>query len=215
MERSNKKFFYIGTGTILSFVLWTVLVCLVGVDRIGPLESEVGFATINNAFHDFTGVHWFLYMLTDWLSIIPLAFVIGFAILGLYQWIKRKSLFKVDYDLLVLGAFYIATMAVYLFFEIVTINYRPILIAGILESSYPSSTTMLVLCVMISVIMQFQKRIKKAKLKRCLIWAIAVFTAFMVLARLISGVHWLSDIIGGVIVSFGLLLMYCYFSKPK
>ena len=215
MERSNKKFFYIGTGTILSFVLWTVLVRLVGVDRIGPLESEVGFATINNAFHDFTGVHWFLYMLTDWLSIIPLAFVIGFAILGLYQWIKRKSLFKVDYDLLVLGAFYIATMAVYLFFEIVTINYRPILIAGILESSYPSSTTMLVLCVMISVIMQFQKRIKKAKLKRCLIWAIAVFTAFMVLARLISGVHWLSDIIGGVIVSFGLLLMYCYFSKPK
>ena len=215
MERSNKKFFYIGTGTILSFVLWTVLVRLVGVDRIGPLESEVGFATINNAFHDFTGVHWFLYMLTDWLSIIPLAFVIGFAILGLYQWIKRKSLFKVDYDLLVLGAFYIATMAVYLFFEIVTINYRPILIAGILESSYPSSTTMLVLCVMISVIIQFQKRIKKAKLKRCLIWAIAVFTAFMVLARLISGVHWLSDIIGGVIVSFGLLLMYCYFSKPK
>ena len=137
-----------------------------------------------------------------------LSFVMGFALLGLIQWIKRKHLLKVDHSFLILGGFYIIVMAVYVLFEMLVVNYRPVLIGGILEASYPSSTTMLVMCVMPTVIVQFNARIKNNVLKRCVTYAITAFIAFMVIGRLISGVHWFTDIIGGALLSAGLVRMY-------
>ena len=149
-----------------------------------------------------------LYAITDWLGLVPLAFVMGFALLGLVQWIKRKYLLKVDYSILVLGGFYIVVMAVYVLFEVFVVNYRPVLIGGILEASYPSSTTTLVMCVMPTAIMQFNARIKNNILKRFVASAITVFVVFMVIGRLLSGVHWFTDIIGGALLSAGLVMMY-------
>ena len=190
------------------FVLWTVLICFVDVQAIGPEGSSVGFSTINGFIHELTGVNWFLYTVTDWLGLVPIGFAFGFAVLGLVQWIKRKSLLKVDRSILTLGGFYIVVMAVYILFEIVVINYRPTLINGHLEASYPSSTTMLVMCVMPTAMMQLRARIKNDLFRRCVMFAIAVFIAFMVIGRLVSGVHWISDIIGGVLLSAGLVMMY-------
>ena len=124
------------------------------------------------------------------------------------QWIKRKSLLKVDYSLLVLGGFYIIVMMIYILFEIVVVNYRPVLISGFLEASYPSSTTMLVLCVMPTAIMQFNTRIKNMVLKCSINFIIIAFVIFMLTARLFSGVHWFSDIVGGALLSIGMLMMY-------
>ena len=190
------------------FVLWTVLICFVDVQAIGPEGSSVGFSTINGFIHELTGVNWFLYTVTDWLGLVPIGVAFGFAVLGLVQWIKRKSLLKVDQSILTLGGFYIVIMAVYILFEIVVINYRPTLINGHLEASYPSSTTMLVMCVMPTAMMQLRARIKNDLFRRCVMFAIAVFIAFMVIGRLVSGVHWISDIIGGVLLSAGLVMMY-------
>ena len=190
------------------FVLWTVLICFVDVQAIGPEGSSVGFSTINGFIHELTGVNWFLYTVTDWLGLVPIGFAFGFAVLGLVQWIKRKSLLKVDRSTLTLGGFYIVVMAVYILFEIVVINYRPTLINGHLEASYPSSTTMLVMCVMPTAMMQLRARIKNDLFRRCVMFAIAVFIAFMVIGRLVSGAHWISDIIGGVLLSAGLVMMY-------
>ena len=122
--------------------------------------------------------------------------------------IKRKSLFKVDSSILVLGAFYIVVMAAYLFFEFYVVNYRPVLINGFLEASYPSSTTLLVMCVMPTAVMQLNSRIRNTKMKRAFAFALIAFTAFMVIGRLISGVHWITDIIGGAILSAGLVMIY-------
>lgn len=149
-----------------------------------------------------------LYTITDWLGIVPICFIIGFGISGLCEWIKRKNLFKVDYGILILGGFYIVVMALYIFFEMFVVNYRPILINGNLEASYPSSTTMLVMCVMPTAIMQFNTRIKNNGFKKCVNIMITVFTVFMVTGRLISGVHWFSDIIGGALLSAGVVLLY-------
>ena len=190
------------------FVLWTVLICFVDVQAIGPEGSSVGFSTINGFIHELTGVNWFLYTVTDWLGLVPIGVAFGFAVLGLVQWIKRKSLLKIDRSILTLGGFYIVVMAVYILFEIVVINYRPTLINGHLEASYPSSTTMLVMCVMPTAMMQLRARIKNDLFRRCVMFAIAVFIAFMVIGRLVSGVHWISDIIGGVLLSAGLVMMY-------
>ena len=88
------------------------------------------------------------------------------------------------------------------------INCRPTFIDGYLEASYPSSTTMLVMCVMLTAMIELHTRIKNKKSRRCTKIAIAVFSAFMVIGRLVSGVHWITDIIGGVLVSIGLVIMY-------
>jgi len=208
MKKKNRKNFCIAACMLLAFLLWTAAIKFVDVEAIGPQESSVGFATINRFVHNLTGVHMSLYTITDWLGLVPLMFVIGFGTLGLIQWIKRKHLLKVDCSILVLGGFYIVVMAVYILFEMLVVNYRPVLIDGILEASYPSSTTMLVMCVMPTAIMQFNVRIKHNVLKRFAASAIIAFIVFMIVVRLISGVHWFTDIIGGALLSAGLVLMY-------
>ena len=208
MKKENQRNFCIATCMLLAFLLWTVAIQFVDVEAIGPQESSVGFATINQLVHNLTGVHMSLYTITDWLGLVPLMFVMGFGTLGLIQWIKRKHLLKVDYSIFVLGGFYIVVMAVYVLFEMLVVNYRPVLISGILEASYPSSTTMLVMCVMPTAIMQFNARIKNNVLKRFIASAIIAFIVFMVIGRLVSGVHWFTDIIGGALLSAGLVMMY-------
>ena len=208
MKKENQRNFCIATCMLFAFFLWTATIQFIDVQTIGPQGSSVGFATINGFVHNLTGVHMSLYTITDWLGLVPLAFVMGFALLGLVQWIKRKYLLKVDYSILVLGGFYIVVMAVYMLFEVFAVNYRPVLIGGILEASYPSSTTMLVMCVMPTAVMQFNARIKNNILKRFVASAITAFVVFMVIGRLLSGVHWFTDIIGGALLSTGLVLMY-------
>jgi undecaprenyl-diphosphatase len=208
-----RKSFIASMCLLTAFVLWTVAICFVDVRAIGPQGSSVGFAGINGFVHNLTGVHFSLYNITDWLGLVPIFVCIGFGILGLVQCIKRKSICKVDYDILVLGGFYIITIAVYLFFESVVINYRPVLINGYLEASYPSSTTVLVMCVMPTAIMQLGSRIKNKLLRNIVAVTIIAFIFFVVISRLISGVHWFTDIVGGALLSAGLVMMYYSVSK--
>ena len=195
-------------GLLTAFAIWTVLLGYIDVRAIGPRGSTVGFAGLNSWFHNLTGVHFLLYHITDWAGLVPIAVCLCFAILGLCQWIKRKNILKVDPDILILGGFYLLTMGAYILFEFITVNYRPVIIAGYLETSYPSSTTLLVLCVMPTTMLQLRRRIKRPVLRSVILWTIGIFTVLMVLGRLISGVHWLSDILGGLLLSGGLVLLY-------
>ena len=215
MKKRNRKNFCFAICMLSAFVLWTIAISFIDVHTIGPQESAVGFATVNALVHSLTGVNMTLYTITDWLGLVPFAFAMGFALLGLIQWIKRKYLLKVDYSIFVLGGFYIVVMAVYLLFETVVINYRPVLINGFLEASYPSSTTMLVMSVIPTAIIQFNARIKNNVIRRVVASVLIAFIVFMVIGRLVSGVHWLTDIIGGALLSAGLVLMYSYFIKRK
>lgn len=215
MERKSKRTIIIAICFFATFVLWTALLKLVDVQEIGPRASSVGMATLNGAVRDFFGVNFSFYIITDWLGLVPIAVAFGFTVLGLVQWIKRKSIFRVDYSILMLGVFYIAVIASYLFFEFVVINFRPTLINGYLEASYPSSTTMVVITVMTTAIMQFSERIKNDLLRRILITIIVVFIAFMLIFRIASGVHWISDIIGGVLLSVSLVFGYRFLLEIK
>ena len=213
MRRKVKRGFCAAAGWLAAFVLWTVLVRVLDVQAIGPLGSEVGFATLNGWFHGVTGVNMTLYTVTDWLGLVPIGAAFGFGILGLAQWIRRGSLRAVDRSILALGGFYLVVMAAYLLFEVVVVNYRPVLINGRLEASFPSSTTMLVLCVMPVAILQCRARIRHRAVRLCVVLVIAAFAAFMVIGRLISGVHWLTDIIGGGLLSTGLVAAYAAITR--
>ena len=208
MKKYNKKLIATGILFIAVFLLWTLLVQTTDVQPAGINGTDVGFSAFNICVHEFTGENMELYRLTDWLSIVPVAICLFFASIGFVQTVKRKSIMKTDADILLLGVYYITVIAVYLIFEKYPVNYRPVLIDGIAEASYPSSTTMLVICVMSAFVFQLKKRLKKGKFQNIAITAAILFSVFMVIARLVSGVHWVTDIIGAVFISTGLCCIY-------
>ena len=197
-----------GAGLIGAFSLWTVLIQWVDVQAVGQNGTKIGFADFNVWFHQLTGVHMTIYTITDWLGLVPIFICLCFGVLGLVQLIKRRSLLRVDPDILLLGAYYVLVIACYLIFEMIPINYRPVLIEGRMEASYPSSTTLLVLSVMPTLMFQENRRVSNAMIRKAVAVSVIAFSAFMVIGRLISGVHWATDIIGSVLLSAGLYMLY-------
>lgn len=198
----------IGSSIFVLFIIYTILVKIVDVGEIGPNNSLVGFAGINSAFHNLTGVNEAFYNLTDYLGYLAIAIVGIFAIFGLIQFINRKSLFKVDNELLALGIFYVLVGIFFLLFEVIVINKRPVLIEGVLETSYPSSSTMLAVSVGISAIFPLKKYAGNGLLAFLLSMALIIFSGLIIVGRVISGVHWLTDIIGAILLSTALLFIY-------
>ena len=198
------------TGVVLigAFVLWTVLIQCVDVQAVGQNGTKVGFADFNVWFHRLTGVHMTIYTITDWLGLAPIFICLCFGALGFVQLVKRRSLLKVDPDILLLGIYYVLVIACYLIFEMIPVNYRPVLIEGRLEASYPSSTTLLVLSVMPTLWFQANRRVSNAMIRKAVAVFVVTFSVFMVIGRLVSGVHWATDIIGSVLLSAGLYMLY-------
>ena len=209
MKKKRKIGYCIAAGFLAAFVIWTVLVQAVDVKPIGPQGSLVGFSTLNGSIHAITGVNMALYTVTDWLGLVPIAVALSFGLLGLLQWIKRRSIRKVDRAIVALGIFYIAVIAAYALFEYVVVNYRPVLIEGRLEVSYPSSTTLLSLTVMPAGMIELWRRIEAPKpLRNGAVLLMGAFSAFMVVGRFLSGVHWFTDIVGGALLSTALVCAY-------
>lgn len=208
MKKEGKRTLLVGSMFLLAFVVWTALIQMVDVESIGPNGTRVGFATFNVWFHKLTGIHMRIYSITDWLGLIPIFVCMIFGGIGFVQLIKRKSIFKVDYDILILGIYYIVVIFAYIVFEMLPVNYRPILIEGWMEASYPSSTTLLVLSVMPTLIFQVNRRLKCVVVKRIIRILTDIFSAFMVIGRLFSGVHWFTDIVGSIMFSVGVFCIY-------
>ncbi|MBO0453667.1 phosphatase PAP2 family protein [Candidatus Enterococcus murrayae] len=192
-------------GLFLLFVIYTISLKVIDVQKVGPKQSEVGFATINKYFLNIIGTNLFWYRVTEIIGIFPLLVVSCFAIYGFWQLITRKKMSLVDQEILYLGFVYAGIAAVYIFFEHVVINYRPILVEGQLEPSYPSSHTFLAITVLLTAfcVLKDQSRIKEIVSYLCLI---GLF--FLVIGRLLSGVHWITDIFGGILL--GLSVASCY-----
>lgn len=203
------KLNFIITGILLAVsLIFIVMVKTVDVVPLGPKGSLIGFGEFNALFRDLFGTNEFFYNLTDMLGKLSILVVLAFGCLGVYQLVKRKSIKKVDSSLLVLAVFYALMALTYVFFEIVVVNYRPVLIDGELEASFPSSHTMLVVCVMSTMMMQIHRLMKKSTLREIIdIVSVAVMIV-AVIGRIISGVHWMTDIIGGLLISSVLIMFY-------
>lgn len=189
--------------TLLS-IIYTLLVKYVDVSAIGPNNSNVGFSHLNGFFHNLIGSNMTIYKISELLGLVLLLLVAIYGCIGLYQLIKRKNLFKVDKEIIKLGCFYVLMLVVYIIFEKVFINYRPVLMDGELEFSYPSSHTLLALCVGLSSLIVSQKYFNKKYIKTINMITV-ILMCLVLLTRIISGVHWFSDILGGIIISFTLI----------
>lgn len=208
MNKSKKKSLLMGSISLAMFAVWTVLILTVDVQPLGQNGTSIGFATFNCWFHHFTGVNMAIYTITDWMGLVPVVICLIFAGIGLVQLIKRRSIFRVDADIMILGVYFVIVFLAYTIFEIIPINYRPILIEGRMEASYPSSTTLLVLSVMPALVEQIKRRLSGIRVKQIITIAAIAFSVFMVTGRLISGVHWFTDIVGGELLSAGLFMLY-------
>ena len=204
----EKRNLLIGSVLNAAFALWTFLIQWVDVQAVGQNGTKIGFADFNVQFHQLTGVNMTIYTITDWLGLVPVFVCLCFGMLGLVQLIRRKRLLRVDVDILLLGVYYVIVIACYLIFEMIPINYRPVLIEGRLEVSYPSSTTLLVLSVMPTLMFQAYRRTVNPMIRKSAAVFVIAFSTLMVIGRLISGVHWVTDIIGSVLLSTGLYMLY-------
>ena len=202
----KKKNIILTSFLIILFGVYTYLVKTVNVKAIGPNKSKVGFAVVNKWVKNVIGKNMTVYKITEYLGYALLLIVVVFAIIGLIQLIKRKNILKVDREIISLGVLYALMAAVYIGFEKVIINYRPILIDKVLEASYPSSHTVLAMCVAISFCMVSRKYF--GKFTKFLNVVVLTLLTLVIAGRIISGVHWASDILGGVLLSCALISVF-------
>ena len=188
-------------------LLFTLLVKVVDVQTIGPQDTSVGFAKINKAFSDLVGTNMFLYKLTQLLGYAALAVVAFFGFGGMMQLVKRKSLMKVDRELLGAGVLYVVVLALYVAFEKIIVNYRPVIMPGETapEASFPSSHTLLACVVFGSAVILADTYVRKHKARKRVRAIFVILILVMVTGRLLSGVHWITDIVAGLLFSGSLL----------
>lgn len=210
----NKRNILVSVLMTIFAGVYVYLVKTIDVKAIGPNKSSVGFSTINKTFADLVRSNMTIYKLTEVAGLLIFILVGFYGLMGLIQLIKRKSLFKIDREIISLGILYVLMIGTYLVFEKVVINYRPIIIDGELEASFPSSHTMLAICTCISSLLVYKKYVSN-KLRYPVMFLTVLLLTIVFLGRTISGVHWFSDILGGVIISLTLLTYFYTILKWK
>ena len=188
-------------------IVFTILVCNYDVKNVGLNDTRLGFSSLNKQVLETIGENSLCKTITDVLGYFALALVGVYGLIGLYQLIKRKSIFKVDKEIISLGVFYVVVLSLYVLFEKIIINYRPVLEDGKLAASFPSSHTLLTLCVCISAIW-INRRLFKSDITKIFNFLLILVAFITVIGRLLSGVHWFTDIIGGIIISSALLMIF-------
>ena len=208
-EKSSGAAFFAAGVLFILFIVFTGFLKFVDVQAIGPNGSSVGFAGLNGAVSDTVGVSMTWYKITKWLGYLAILVCLCFGAVGLIQAVRRKSVAKVDRGILLLGGFYVVVIGFYALFEVLEINFRPVLIDGELEASYPSSHTVLAICVFVSAMMILRRLLDgRDTLIRVSDGVFALLTTLTVCGRIVSGVHWITDIIGGVVLSVALLTLF-------
>lgn len=207
MKKQTVALLWIAALLFVLFAAFTLAVAVLDtavVTYASGDTAEIGFASLNQSTFDAIGESAFFYDLTELLGVIALGVAAVFACVGLYQLFKKRRLFAVDHELLLLAVFYVLVGVCYVFFEIVVINYRPV----ILEASYPSSHSMLACCIFASAPLAAHRLIESRPLHITVSALCGLLAAVTVIGRLLSGVHWLTDIIGAVLLSAALVTLY-------
>lgn len=217
MEKSRRNLI----GAIICFVLFFLLIILlrtVDVAAVGPEDTSIGFSHLNVAVHEFFGMNPTWYIFTQITGILAIGIFLATAFYGLMQLIRRKSFAKVDWPIYVLGGLYFIIFALYVFFDKVAVNYRPIIEEGAehVEASFPSSHTMLIIAVMGSfMITQNKYALRRGKEFHFMMIVSAFIILLTVVGRMVCGVHWFTDIIGSIILSAGLLFLFSFVLSLK
>ena len=195
---------------LLLFLFLIFALKTIDVQAIGPEGTSVGLASVNGAIHEITGVQLFWHKITSYLGILSILLGLCFACFGLIQCIRRRSPLKTDAEILSLGCLYIILAAVYLLFEYLIINERPIIMPGDehVEASFPSSHTLLSFVILGSAMLVIGRYIHDRRISRLIQAVLGVLILVAIFGRLISGVHWFTDILGSIFLGAALLFLF-------
>ena len=192
----------------LCFIIFTILVKVIDVQALGTQGSLIGFASLNLSVNQLLGTNHFCYLITQLFGLLAIFLAAVFAVMGFVQLIKRKSLLKVDHEILMVGIVYAIVIILYVLFEKLAINYRPVVLEDGLEASYPSTHTMLILTILGTALPLAGRYISNPKIALLAKLLCIVIMWLTVVCRLLSGVHWFTDIIGGVLISLCLISLF-------
>lgn len=206
----TKLYFILSSILLAAFLLLIVLLKTVDVKAVtltgsdGTFDTEIGLAGLNIAVSNAIKFNSTWYKITGVLGILPLIIACAFVVFGVVQLVMRKSLKRVDGEIYLLGGLYVLTFIIYIFFEKVIINYRPVILYKAPEASFPSSHTVLSLVICMSASFMLEKYVKKQAVLHGMQIALGALAVFIVLGRILAGVHWLTDILGGLLISLAL-----------
>ncbi len=206
----NKALFWTATTCLGCFLALILAVLLIDVQAVGPQGSEIGLATVNVSVHAALGISETWDKATDFLAAFVILVAALLAGLGVYQLIKRKSIKKVDADLLWLCGFSAFVVLAYVLFEALAINCRPVLTEEGLEASFPSTHTMFSVFVMGAAAYQSKKRLHNPVLKKAGVILSVLVASVISAGRLFAGVHWLTDVLGGALFGAACACAYTY-----
>ncbi len=208
MQKKKKWLYIFLVITFVLFIAFTIIVKTVDVKNAGESGMLVGLATINEKIFNKLGVNETWHKVTNLLLVMSFALAFCFFLLGVFEFVKNKSVKKVNGGILALGAVYILIAIFYFLFEVVVINYRPILVNGKISASYPSSHTFIVLTILWTAIIFVLNSVKNKWLKAGIYIGGTAISIFACFGRLLSGRHWFTDIVGAVLLSAFLILIY-------
>ena len=208
-----KKKIFLSAGAMVLFILLIVLLRVVDVKTVEETGKTVGFFALNSGFHKLTGVKEGWYELTQFMGYVSIAAGLVFAVIGLIQLIRGKSIKKVDRRIIALGVLFVAAGIIYALFELIVVNCRPVIMPGDTEAeaSFPSSHTVLVSVVMSGVALMLDPYIKNRRLRVSLQAVSMLIVLITVFGRLICGMHWFTDVLGGILISISLIAAFMAF----
>ena len=211
MHLSKKTKFLITTILLLMLTIFFIVTLkLVDVKPIGPQETRVGYATLNKAVFDKVGTSSLWLDVTKYMGYGCLAVAGLFTVLAVIQLIRRWSLSAVDRHFKGVIVLYLAVLVVEALFRYLVINRRPVLLPGetVPAPSFPSTHTMIACVAMGSAVMMIDYYVENSLAQALLQFFCILCMIILVGGRLLAGVHWLTDIIGGILISLVLLTTY-------
>ena len=201
MKKILNKYLIVGIVFIFLFLLLMILLNF-NKANLGETNTPVGLSSINKLFvTNYVDIYNSMSQVGLYLSFIIIA---GFAITGFYQLIKRKSLFKVDLDIILFGVGVIVLIITWLLFDkVIAYNYRPIYVNKNLEGSFPSTHVLFTTFVLVSAFGISLNR-EKNNFYNLAILVIAILVITLTsLCRVLSGMHWATDVLGGLLLGLG------------
>ena len=212
--RKKQSFIYMVTAYAV-FILFTVLITTVDVKVFKATDSKIGFYSLNTKVLNLISGSEKWDKITDLGIIFLMACCLIPPFVGFIQLIKRKSLKKVDFCLV---AFTISVGILVLFFilfEVVHVNYRPILENGKKKGSYPSSHTLGATFAFLALNSLLLKYVKNKYAYYTLSALLAVISVITIVGRLLCQMHFITDIIGAILLSCAVYFTYDYICSFK
>ena len=197
-KHKRQSWFLIATTLTVFFVVFTLTLKLV--DMQSDSSQFIGWASINIWWRDLIGVHFSWHIISHFIALISLLVLTGILIWQVITVFHRRKLSALTRNWWVFDITLLALGLSYLLFQIVAINYRPIQVDGAIEISYPSSHSLLITTTWLLIIFRLRREIQSQTWRRILIIVGWTLMLTGVIARLLCGYHWFTDIVGGVLL---------------